>query len=114
MKKEKYNFSTKESVILVNEKTSLKHLKENSNKFGEFVLVYDHSLKKETLKETKDLKIDKETLEQVLKELNYKLDILEKENKYLKEHNNEQDKKIYELEKVLYEMLGGKIIHETF
>lgn len=98
----------------MNEKTALKHLKENSNKFGEFVLVYDHSLKEETLKETKDLKINDETLEQIFKELNYKIDILERENKYLKEHNNKQDKKIYELEKVLYEMLGGKIIHETF
>lgn len=98
----------------MNEKTALKHLKENSNKFGEFILVYKNSLKEETLKETKDLKIKDETLEQIFKELNYKIDILERENKYLKGHNEVQDKKIYELEKVLYDMLGGKIIHETF
>lgn len=104
----------KESVISVNEKTALKHLKENKNNFGEFILVYKNSLKEETLKETKDLKINDETLEQIFKELNYKIDILERENKYLKDHNEVQDKKIYELEKVLYDMLGGKIIHETF
>lgn len=98
----------------MNEKTALKHLKENKNNFGEFILVYKNSLKEETLKETKDLKIKDETLEQIFKELNYKIDILERENKYLKNHNEVQDKKIYELEKVLYDMLGGKIIHETF